>query len=192
MTHDEQSPIFVGGKAYATQLIWLNALLPLNSYIVDGITTGDNYLYSYANRPAKVSQTDDKTYYVHSGKFDIFNFSRTPGGKQIDLLHEYVNANTFKQSALQLINSADFKTLKTNNDNVFAYSRSNGKDTLIIILNKNMHSAESAKIKIKKLNDKTTVVPIKISTIPESKKGCFNLALDPAEIQILYLPSFGL
>lgn len=190
MTHDEQNPIFTGGEAYATQLIWLNALLPVNSYIVDGIATGDNYLYSYANRASKYSLTDDKTYYVHSGKFDIFNFSRTPGGKKINLLHEYVNANTFKQSALQLINSSDFKTLKTNNGNVFAYSRSNGKDSLIIILNKNIHSAESAKIKIKKLNEKTTVVPIKISTIPESKKGCFNTALDPAEIQILYLPSF--
>ena len=192
MTHDEQSPIELGGVPYAKQLIWLNAVLPVNSYIVDGINTGDRYAYSYANRPARESWTDDYSYFVHSGKLDIFNFSRTPGGKNVELVQDYAIASVIKKSALSFINSADFKTLKSNNDNVFAYSRTDGKDSLLIILNKNMHAAENAKIKVKKINNETSIVPIKIDSFPEIKKSAIETSLQPSEIQILYIPGLVL
>jgi len=192
MTPGEQNPVVIGSTEYTQQLIWLNAILPVNSYITDGINTGDNYLYPYANKAAAVTYTDNNTYYVENGKFDIYNFSRTPGDKNMDILRDYVLAAEFKQSALGFLNAADFKTLPSSNTNVFAFSRSDGTNSLVVILNKNVHAAEKAKVKIKGLNDKSAVTPIKLTTIPKNISGGMDVELVPGEIQIFYIPDFKL
>ena len=99
ITHDEQSPIIIGGYNYATQIIWLNMLLPLNPYIPDGTQSGDSYIYPYANQTANKSYTDNTQYYVHKGKMDIFNFSRQPGGDFPQLTREIKLATNFRQYA---------------------------------------------------------------------------------------------
>ncbi len=192
MTHDEQSPILVGGVGYAQQLIWLNALLPVNAYIADGIMTGDNFLYPYANQQAYMTYTDDNTYYVHNGKMDIFNFSRMPGGLNGDLLKEYKMASSFKAAAMNFINAADFKTLNSGNPNVYAYSRCDGTSTILIILNKNLHAIEKAKIRVKGLTEGKALTPIRLTTIPKNVLGGLDVELGPAEVQVFYIPDFKL
>ena len=76
-THDETSPILINGSELSKMMIWLNATLPLNSYFVDGFPTGDDYDYSWANKKASQTYTDDEYYFNHKGKFDLFNFSRS-------------------------------------------------------------------------------------------------------------------
>ena len=94
-THDDISPMLVNSN-YPTQLIWLSATLPGNTYFVNGFMTGDFYNYPYANKKADVSYTDDETYYVHKGKLDIFNFSRRAGGNVLTLANDYSLASTMK------------------------------------------------------------------------------------------------
>lgn len=194
MTHDETSPILEGGVEYVNQLIWLNALLPVNSYIVDGITTGDAFLYDYANMPATTTYTDCNTYYVHKGKLDIFNFSRTPGGKRFEILEEFRKANKFKASPMSLgfVNNANFKAQKSPNPNVWVFSRCNGNDSLLIILNKDLHVAQSAKLKIKGVNEDSTVVPLRFVSESKKTKNGLDVSLQPSELQIFYLPGIKL
>ena len=75
-THDEVSPVILHGEDFSVMIAWLEAVLPYNPYIIDGFSTGDDYIYPWANAKARVSQTDDDYYFVHRGKLDIFNFSR--------------------------------------------------------------------------------------------------------------------
>jgi len=190
MTHDEESPMLEGGVEYVNQLIWLNALLPVNSYIVDGLSTGDNFLYTYANLPASETDTDCNTYYVQKGKPDIYNFSRTPGDKHFEILEELVKANNFKTSptSYAMINSSDFKAHKSPSSNIFIFSRSNGSDSLLIVINKNLHANETGKIKIKGINEDTTIVPLRTVSEYKKKKNAIEVTLVPAELQVYFLP----
>ena len=49
-THDQQSPMLIGGENYWDMVLWLTATLPLNSYFLDGFPTGDTYIYKYENQ----------------------------------------------------------------------------------------------------------------------------------------------
>ena len=82
-THDQQSPMLIGGENYWDMVLWLTATLPLNSYFLDGFPTGDTYIYKYENQKAAKTFTDDDQYFVHRGKIDIFNAAKRPdGGKK--------------------------------------------------------------------------------------------------------------
>ena len=61
-THDELSPVLINGIPYSDMIFWLNATLPINSYYVDGMQTGDNYIYFWANKKAPKTYTDDEYY----------------------------------------------------------------------------------------------------------------------------------
>ena len=117
-------------------IAWLQATLPVNSYFVDGFQTGDSYQYQYANRKAENSSTDDDYYYVHKGKFDIFNMSRKPGARNEDLLEDFVTANRFKTMAVDMMENGNFEVVKTTNPKIIAYSWTLGYSKILVILNK--------------------------------------------------------
>jgi hypothetical protein len=187
-THDEVSPILLKGAALSDMIIWLSATLPVNSYFVDGFQTGDDYLYKSGNKLAEATLTDDDVYFTHRGKIDIFNLSRKPEGKNIELKNEFLLGNNVKKSVLPVLNSSDINFLKTNNSQVFAYMFSNNTKKVITIGNLNFENSVSATIKVPKLKLKhQNILPIKISTMPEIKNGKILLNLKAGEIVVLVI-----
>ncbi len=186
-THDIVSPIVTGRENYSTQLIWLQATLPVNTYFVDGFQTGDAYTYKYENQKAKKTYTDDNVYYVHKGKLDIFNFSRKPGGNNGELLEEFAIANRIKLSASPLINEADICFLKTTNPSIIAYSRTYKKSTIIVILNKDLTFNQSGIVHFRGINEKTMIMPLRVPTSPIIGKNQIKVDLPPSGITVLTL-----
>lgn len=185
-THDEVSPILLKGPALSDMIIWLNATLPVNSYFVDGFQTGDDYLYKKGNRLANKSNTDDDTYFTHRGKFDLFNLSRKPGGDNNYIKSDFLLGNNVKMSVLPVVNDGSFTPLKTNEPNVFAYSFSNNIKKVITIGNLDFENSNKVTVKVPKLcPKKQNVLPIKISQMPDVKKGKISLTLQPGEIVVL-------
>jgi glycosidase len=188
VTHDELSPILVNGQAFSEMIIWLNAALPVNSYFPDGFSTGDNYLYLWANKKAKKTCTDDEYYFAHRGKIDIFNFSRKPGGKNTALSKEFPLANVFKRNIAPLLTEGNFIPLKASAPSVFAYAVSDKGQSLIVMGNLNFRTGASATVTVPKLTENNLIVPIKLTTTPVPEKGRFKVDMAPGEIQVLMLP----
>ena len=184
MTHDEQSPVLIGGYNYAVQVIWMNALLPFNSYFVDGIQYGDNFIYPYANQVAKKTYTDNLYYYVHKGKPDIFNFSREPDGNFPQLKKEIQFSNEFKNYAFDVISKGNFSKVKTNNDKVFAFERKTSNKTVFVIFNKDKTSTQ--KVAIKSNFFKNAYTTIKSHTKIDIKNNKASMEIEPSGIIILY------
>lgn len=185
-TQDQISPILVNGPEFSKMIIWLNATLPINSYYVDGFSTGDDYTYPLSNKKATKTYTDDEYYFMHRGQLDIFNFSRKPQGKNFDILKEFYMANQFKLNSRNLIANGSFTPLRTSSTNVFAYSRSLDKETIIIIGSLNFKSTQNVTVSASKINDKLTSVPIKINNIPVISRGKITTTLAPGEVQVIY------
>lgn len=184
-THDEQSPIVTGRDAYATQLLWLQSTLPMNSYFVDGFQTGDNYMYKYANQKAQKTYTDDDYYYVHKGKLDIFNFSRKPGANNEQLKDEFGMANNFKFAANRFINDGNLCFLKTTNPSIIAYSLTLNRSTIIVILNKNLTFNTSGAVYVKGISPDMMIVPVRVPSAPKIKKNEIQVDLPPSGIIVL-------
>lgn len=189
-THDEVSPIIIGNEGLSEQIMWLDATLPLNPYYVDGFISGDTYMYGYSNKKANKSYTDDDYYYVHKGKLDIFNFSREPGGKSQNLVEKYYLTLKLRGYAHDVITKGNFKLLSTNNSKIWAYSRSYGGKTLIVILNKDKDEKQSSKIHIAGINTKQTILPVRFTNTPKVKNGEIKVDLDPADSIILFIEDF--
>ena len=185
-THDEQSPILTGGYNFASQIIWLNSVLPLNPYFVDGIQSGDNYIYPYANQKAKKTYTDNDSYYVHKGKLDIFNFSRQPGGEYPQLKREISLALKFRTYAQDVITNGKFELLKTDNEEVFAFLRKISNKTIFVILNKNKTSKQNVNVKLKGISKKDDVTIIKAYSKPKINNNKIDVLMEPSEIIIFY------
>lgn len=189
-THDQISPILVNGTQFSKMIIWLNATLPLNSYFVDGFPTGDDYIYSWANKKAAKTFTDDDYYFAHRGQLDIFNFSRKPEGKHYEVFQDYVIANKFKLLTKNIITRGDFVQLKTSSPSVFSYTRSYDKDSVLVIGNLDFNKTQNVKIYAPKINNTLSSIPIKISTnTPVISKGKISTVLAPGEVQVLYFKS---
>ena len=184
-THDEVSPILLKGPALSDMMIWLSATLPLNTYFPDGFQTGDDYMYKMGNKLATTSNTDDDTYFVHRGKIDIFNFSRKPGGTNTTLKNNLMLSNNVKAGLIPLLNSGTFTPLKTNNQKVFAYSIENSTKKVITIGNLDYENPQNVSFKIPKYNPRFKVLPIKITNMPDIKKGKLSATLNPGEIVVL-------
>ena len=185
-THDEQSPMLVGGYNYVIQIIWLNFLLPINPYFVDGIQTGDTYIYPYTNKKASKTYTDNENYYVHKGKIDIFNFSRRPGGEFPQMVIELAMASKFKKQAQDIILKGKFNIVKTDNSDVFAFTRIYNKKTILVILNKNKSHKQKVKISYKPFIKNSNYLIIKSNGISDIDKNKFQVILEPSGILILY------
>ena len=151
-THDDISPMFHGGADYCNLTMGLQATLPmLNPYIVDGYQTGDDYIYSFADKYNPVTQTDNHEMTVHRGRLDIFNLSRKPGGTQPEIGKFMTSAFDMRDKYIDVISKGTFIQLdKENdkNDNIIAYARHYNGKTLLVVANKNVNRAVACKIKV--------------------------------------------
>lgn len=151
-THDDISPMFHGGAEYCNLTMGLQATLPmLNPYIVDGYQTGDDYLYSFANKYNLETQTDNHEMTVHRGRLDIFNLSRKPGGTQPEIGNFMKNAFEMRDKYLDVITKGTFIQLdKENdkNDQIITYARHFNGKTLLVVANKNVNRSVACKIKV--------------------------------------------
>lgn len=183
-THDQQSPMLFNDVNYWETILWLSLTMPLNTYFLDGFQTGDNYIFKYENKPATKSYTDDDIYFLHSGKFDIFNFSRKPGGKHQELYEIFKNAMNFKTWAKDILQNDKMTILETNQRNVFAYSRDFGNDSIIVVGNLDAKNSHNATIYVNGLSKKSFLSPIKIDNNPVVRRGKLNTKLGSSEVQV--------
>lgn len=192
-THDEVSPIVLHGERFSVMIAWLEATLPFNPYFIDGFQTGDDYLYPWANTKATSTETDDDYYFVHRGKFDIFNFSRKPGGK-----NEYVKANfkeafNFRAENVDLISKGTFTPLKADKEKVFAYSRSYKGDTILVIGNLDYkHPQKHVTVKVSGLKKKKDMQVIEGLTNYMTRNNKLLTDLEAGEIKVLRMNNFAL
>ena len=186
-THDEVSPIITGGMPFANTIIWLQATLPLNSYFVDGFQTGDTYQYKYANQRATKSDTDDKDYYVHKGKIDIFNYSRKPAGEYQQLSEDFVMANKFKLLASEMINRGNYTFLQTNDPNVFSYTLTYKNSVMLVILNKDLVYSKRAEVAYKGTKPEDIITPLVFNAPPQIDKNKVSVDLMAGETVILLI-----
>ena len=151
-THDDISPMFHGGADYCNLTMGLQATLPmLNPYIVDGYQSGDDYIYSFADKYNPITQTDNHEMTVHRGRLDIFNLSRRPGGTQPEIGKFMTSAFDMRDKYIDVISKGTFIQLdKENdkNDNIIAYARHYNGKTLLVVANKNVNRAVACKIKV--------------------------------------------
>ena len=188
VTHDEQSAIITGGMPFAEMIIWLQATLPVNSYFVDGFQTGDSYQYKYENQKATKTYTDDDFYYVHKGKFDIFNFSRKPGGINKKIEESFKMGNLLKTMSTEILNNGTFEVLNTGNNSIFSYMFTYKYSQILVVLNKDLIYPNNAKFQIKNYDNKSLIMPLKISeNIFIDKKSCLNANLLPGEIAVFLI-----
>src|SRR5574344_984404 len=191
-THDELSPVLDDNLMYTDLIFWLNAALPINSFIVDGVPTGDGFIYFWANKKATKTFTDDDEYFVHRGKIDIFNFSRMPGGTSSELIKSFAMANNTKNALLNIYNAPDFKfkELKTSSPQIFSFAISGNQNTVIISGNVSNLALKEVSIYIPKYEDKNSTIPLKLTSIPISSKGKMTTQMYPYEIQIMLVEGF--
>ena len=188
-THDQQAPI-LRGVNYWNMVLWLNATLKQNAYFLDGFSTGDNFTYSYENKKAKKTYTDDEYYFVHSGMFDIFNLSAQPIGKYPKLKKQYLKAIDFKKRNADLIKDGKFTLLKTNNDKVFGYKIKNIDRELIVVGSLDENKIQNATVKSDYLKKDYLFSIINSKNHPKTEKNKINVSLEPLEIQV-YLISLA-
>ena len=184
-THDMLSPLLTGGRDYAAQILWLSIVLPVNPYFVDGFQSLDSYIYDYSNQKASKTFTDDDYYYVHKGKLDIFNFSRRPIGKDEDFFQEFIVAQKMRTMLEDLPYLADFKVLKTNNSDVWAFIREYNKLKVIIILNRVNKQQFNVITNVPKISSDEHIFTARFSTVPKIQKSKIKSGLQPYETQVL-------
>lgn len=190
-THDELSPVLINGIPYSDMIFWLNATLPINSYYVDGMQTGDNYIYFWANKKAPKTYTDDEYYFAHRGKIDIFNFSRKPGLTNQALNDSFISSVKFRKTLAPMLANGKFTVLKSSNPEVFAYAMSYDNKTILVFGNLDFSDINESNIKVPKYNEKLIAIPIKINSIPVFESNRFKTKLKPGEIQVLLVEDFN-
>lgn len=149
-THDDQSPMFYGGAPWVMLTTALQSTLPqLNPYFVDGVQSGDYYLYPYEGTKNPETQTDTNDCVVHKGRIDIFNKSRKPGGNNPEIGEFMKKAMELKQGQFKdVINQGSFVVLDNDNPEVISYARHLNGKTLLTVVNRDVNHRNSAKIKI--------------------------------------------
>lgn len=192
-THDEVSPIVLHGENFSILMSWLEATLPYNPYFIDGFQSGDDYLYSWANTKADISETDDDYYFVHRGKLDIFNFSSKPEGNSKAVSDNFKKAFNFRNENINLVSKGTFNPLKTDKDKVFAFSRTFSGETIIVIGNLDYkNSQKRITIKVPGVKKKGNLNLIHGNSNYKTKTNKILTDLEPAEIKVLRLHNFSL
>lgn len=195
-THDELSPILIQGENLSKMIIWLNTTLPLNSYYVDGFQTGADYVYFWGNKKSLKTYTDDDYYFVHRGKFDLFNYSAKPLGQNQDILINFEIANKYKKIFSQVFSKGSFVPISISHDSAFAYARSYGNVTIVTIGNLDFkNSLHKVKLNINKLNKEHELSVLKgtsrVGTFVR-KKEKITLDLQPGDIQVYLINGLSL
>ena len=191
-THDDISPMYHGGADYCNLTMGLQATLPMMSpYIVDGYQSGDYYKYPYEDKYNPVTQTDNHEMTVHSGRLDIFNFSRKPGGKEPEIGRFMKAAFDLKDKYADIINKGTFIELEKNNnknDQVIAYARHLNGKTLLVVANKNVNRNVACTIKVPTLKEDEKLNNLLPSygkeSIFQAKEGELAVNLGPARVHV--------
>ena len=164
-THDDRSPMLYGGAPWVMFTTTLQAMLPqVNPYMTDGVQTGDYYIFPYDHALVKETQTDNHECTVHTGRMDIFNKSRRPGGDSPEIsntvkaafalrnnkYNEVVGRKTKLQmnDAQDVITRGSFIVLPTNNPEIVAFARHKDGKTLLFIGNRNVNQKVGGRIEI--------------------------------------------
>jgi len=165
-THDDSSPMLYGGAPWVMFTSILQSMLPqLNPYMMDGTQTGDYYLYPYDYAVVRDSETDNHECKVHTGRIDIFNKSRRPGGEfpQIENViktafslrdNKYNEINKDSKTKLKMQNAQDvitkgsFIILPSNNPEIISFARHKDGKTLLFVGNRNVNQTVGGKITI--------------------------------------------
>ncbi|MCM1009391.1 MAG: alpha-amylase family glycosyl hydrolase [Fusobacterium sp.] len=191
-THDDLSPMLSKGMPYTVMQYWLNATLPVNSFVLDGNQSGDNFVYGWGNKKATESDTDDMQYFVNRGKIDIFNYSRRPGAGNPILFGEFVMSNQFKKYFMAHLNAGTYHILKTTHPDIFAYAISYNRTTIVVMGNINFTSYARGDVKLSKFDAEKVTVPVKITEPPLLENGKITINLNPGELQILVVSDYEL
>ena len=192
-THDEVSPILLHGERFSVMISWLEATLPFNPYFIDGFSTGDTYLYPWANSKANTTETDDDYYFVHRGKLDIFNFSRKPEGNNEFVKANFIEAMRFRKENSDLISKGTFTSLKTDNSKVLAYTRSYKGETVIVIGNMDFrHSQKKIKLKVAGVKKDKNIEIIEGMPNIKTRNNTIYTDLESGEIKVLRIKDFSI
>lgn len=192
-THDEVSPVILRGEDFSAMISWLEATLPFNPYFVDGFQYGDTYIYPWANTKALKTETDDDFYFVHRGKFDIFNFSRKPDGDSILIAENFYKAFKFRKDNMDLISKGTFTPLKSDKDKVFAFTRSYQGNSIIVLGNlDSKHYQKKIRVKVNGLKKKQRLNVIHGMANYKVRKNVLYTDLGPNEIKVLRIENFSL
>ena len=191
-THDEVSPVILHGANFSVMISWLEAVLPYNPYSIDGFPYGDEYIYPWANGKAKYTQTDDETYFVHRGKLDIFNFSRTPKGGQKGIneqvLNNFKNAYKFRDENIDLITKGEFTPLKTDDEKIFAFmisSKEKHPERIIVLGNLDFkNTKDDICVKLPRLHKDDFIELVQGDGSMQIHKRKLTTSLTPGEIEI--------
>ena len=192
-THDEVSPVVIHGQEFSVMIAWLSAVLPYNSYAIDGFPYGDEYIYPWANKKAEKTETDDDTYFVHRGKLDIFNFSRTPKGGKKGINKEVLNnvkaGYKFRSENIDLITDGELSQFNTNDDRVFAFmisQKSKNPERIIVLGNFDFkNSKNNIKIKIPRLNKNSYIDFVHGDGSLKIHRNKLYTSLTPGEIEVV-------
>ena len=165
-THDDISPMLYGGAPWVMYTTVLQSMLPqVNPYMTDGVQTGDFYIFPYDHAIVNETQTDNHECTVHTGRMDIFNKSRRPGGDYPQISNvvksafslrnnNYNEVNRSSRNRLEMKNAQDvitkgsFIILPTNNPEIVAFARHKDGKTLLFIGNRNVNKAVGGTIEI--------------------------------------------
>ena len=187
-THDDQSPMFYGGSPWVQFTSILQSTLPLcNPYFVDGVQSGDYYLYPYEHAYAPETQTDTHECVVHKGRIDIFNPSRQPGGNNPEIGKQMTNMLNLRNNEYNdVITKGSICWLKPepDNDQIIAFARQYGNKTLLVIGNRNINHRTSSTLKLKDIKEGQQ---LKDLTLPYGEKSYFQTA--DGELKVDLAPS---
>ena len=152
-SHDDISAMFNGGADYCNLISGLQAVLPMtNPYYIDGYQTGDYYLYRYEDMfNPLVTDTDSAEMTVHSGRLDIFNKSRKPGGNHPEISKFLKQSFDLREKYKDVIVNGSFIELdkvEDKNDQLIAFARHKDGKTLLVVANKNVNRSSTGIIHV--------------------------------------------
>ena len=165
-THDDSSPMLYGGAPWVMFTSILQSMLPqINPYMIDGTQTGDFYMYPYDHAIVRDTETNNHECTVHTGRIDIFNKSRKPGGKFPEIenviktafslrdnkyneTNKNSNVKLHMQNAKDVITKGSFIVLPSNNPEIISFARHKDGKTLLFIGNRNVNRPVGGKITI--------------------------------------------
>ena len=164
-THDDVSPMIYGGAPWVMFTSILQSMLPqVNPYMTDGVQTGDYYTFPYDGAIVRDTQTDSHECKVHTGRMDIFNKSRKPGGKSPEIMDVVRTAfalrdgkyneiaktgnKLFMDKADDVITKGSFIILPSNNPEIISFARHKDGKTLLFIGNRNVNKQVGGTIEI--------------------------------------------
>lgn len=191
-THDDISPMYHGGAVYCNLTSGLQATLPmLNPYAVDGFQSGDYYNYEYGNTESETSQTDSFKMKTHTGKLDIFNLSRKPGGNEPEMGEFFAKAMDVREKYADVIKFGSYIVLNKEadkQDQIIAFARHKRGKTILVIANRNVNRRSTGKVIVPTLKEHQKLTNLLPTYGEESKlqvsQGKISVDLGPGRIHI--------